>query len=71
MVSDSLLFVKGLLLLEDLTTDRVSRTWNLFSLDDRKSNRDVRMCRLFIYKLSTTSTQLKIKLMSLFGLSYA
>ena len=36
------------------TTARVSRTWNVFLLDDRKSNRGVRMCR--------RSSQLKIKL---------
>ena len=39
-----------------ITTTSLSRTWNLFLLDERKSNRGVRMCR--------RSRQLKIKLMS-------
>ena len=37
-----------------ITTTSLSRTWNLFLLDERKSNRGVRMCR--------RSSQLKIKL---------
>ena len=39
-----------------LTTTRLSRTWNLFLLDERKSNRGVRLRR--------RSSQLKIKLIS-------
>ena len=39
-----------------LTTTRLSRTWNLFLLDERKWNRGVRLCR--------RSSQLKIKLIS-------
>ena len=37
------------------TTTKVSCTWNLFLLDERKSNRGVQMCR--------RSSQLKIRLM--------
>ena len=37
-----------------ITTTSLSRTWNLFLLDERKSNRGVRMCR--------RSSQRKIKL---------
>ena len=37
-----------------ITTTSLSRTWNLFSVDERKSSRGVRMCR--------RSSQLKIKL---------
>ena len=37
-----------------LTTTRASRTWNLFLLDERKSNRGVRMCH--------RSSQLRVKL---------
>ena len=57
MVSDSLLYVKGLFLLKDLPLAEFTQLEiisTLFVLDERKTNRGVRMCR--------RGSQLKIKL---------